>query len=157
MGKLSFLSLHKLYLQTKASRKSEDIIAVESLLDGNVIYSFSRSALHFYRGKIASLLSQVNDKMKQSYAEYNNGYWIMARYDWRMLPWTESLDDVDLLLAIGRAAGMIRLSYPEDQCKSCEIPHIMILDIDTRRKEQLLPEETQVWRLKYWNFAYLRF
>lgn len=157
MSSLSFVSVYKLYLQVKSSRKTDDIIIVESLLNGNRKFSFSRAALHNFRGEIASLLSQIDDNMKQTYSsEPRNGYWIMARYNWRVLPWTESLDDVDLLLSIGRAAGMVQLIYPAEKNSFCDMPHAVILDVDSRRQEQLLPEESQIWRLKYWNFSYLR-
>lgn len=159
MSSLSFVSVYKLYLRVKSSRKTDDIIVVESLLNGNKEFSFSRNALHNSRGEIASLLSQVSDNMKQTYPSelrIRNGYWIMARYNWRALPWTESLDDVDLLLSIGRASGMVQLIYPAGQNSPCDMPYAVILDVDSRRQEQLLPEESQIWRLKYWNFSYLR-
>jgi len=138
-----------------SQKKRPNTIVVEPLLAGTGRFAFNGERLFQKRVEVARLLSLVNDDLKQS----RNGplqRWIAARFDWNGREWDTDLQDVDKLLAMGRALGMVKILSPEGAFADCDMPMLQILDRDAARSERSLPKEQQNYRLKYWSYSYVR-
>jgi hypothetical protein len=116
-------------------------------------YTYSRTRLFTHRAKLAILLSQVTDSMKQSSGQPD--YWMHARYDYAGRVWTTDLSDADELLAMGRALGYVSV-LDADPDASCDMPRVLILDRTAAEDERQLPLHERNRRLSSWSFAYLR-
>lgn len=157
MGKLCFVNMVGVLDKVKAVKSTKDMIEVHSLLDSTLAYSFSQSRLHKARGDIANLLSQLSDDMTQTTSGGSTiQRWIMARYAWDGTVWTSSLNDVDMLLAMGRGANQVKIIEPQGEAACCDMPYAVIAKIDAMNTERLLPENMQIERLAYWNYGDLR-
>lgn len=154
--KLSLINVYNVYRLVKSGRVNDGVVSVDSLCDGNFKYQFYLSRLHIVRGKVAALLSLLNDEMKQSSEGEKRIRWIMARYDYSNNVWAKQLEDVDVLLAMGRALNMVKIMKPEGEDASCDMPYCMIMDTDSMLAERLQPFKQRNVRLKGWNYGYLR-
>lgn len=139
-----------------AARDSWETVKVVPLEGGVPCFRYYRNRLYNLRGQVASMLSQVDDSMKQSSGIAAKARWIMARYDWQGNPWTCDLRDVDALLAMGRALGMVKVFAPCDGFAQCEMPLLQIMDMDAKNKERLLPKGQRNWGLASWWYKRYR-
>jgi hypothetical protein len=151
MMALSYISFFRVHQLVRTTRRTSDTIQVRSL-SGQEPFLFSRSMLFLHRAKVAILLSQVNDALKQSVGGADT--WFHARYDWSGGVWCTSLSDVDELLAMGRALGYVGIYPPTVQ--ACDAPSVCILDKDAAASEKRLPRSERHHRLSTWSFKYLR-
>lgn len=154
--KLSLSNVYNIYQLVRCRHVADDVVAVDALCDANLKYLLCFSRLHTMRGKVAALLSLLNDEMKQSLAGEKRIRWIMARYDYANNVWAKQLEDVDVLLAMGRALNMVKIMKPEGEDVPCDMPYCMIMDTDSMLAERLQPFKQRNVRLKGWNYGYLR-
>ena len=149
MPRLNLKNICRLMSDTIAYRSDTHTVDVRSLIDPCRSWRFSTIALQVHRVRIASMLSQVQSQMLQSHGEAGVPWFNAMRDRWGKL-WGD-LDDTDKLLAIGRAAGMVRTHNPRSDC---DIPYSVILDLDVRRAEHQLPEGKRNRSMLYWDFRY---
>lgn len=138
---------------TCTSRVSNDTIEVSSLLNGRNKFLFSIRKLNEHRRRIASMLSELdNDLMQTDGCACSGRRWIAARYLRSGEQWAYCLEDVDRLLAVGRAAGMVSVTQPigEDEC--CIMPYATVMKLDVMNRERLLPSDMQNRSVRYWSF-----
>lgn len=147
MPKLTLQNLFRLMSDTLSHRGDTHTVQVHSLVDPSRVWRFSTVALTVHRVRLASMLSQLPKDMLQSSGAEG-------------LPWFEAmrhrsgthwggLDEADKLLAIGRAAGMVRTHSPRTDC---DVPYAVILDEDVRMAERQRPEHQRNRSLLYWEF-----
>lgn len=148
MPKLTARNLYRLMSDVVAHRGDNYTAKVTSLADPSCSWLFNTLALTFHRVRIASMLSQLQVLMWQS--EGADGMpWFNAMRT-RLGEMWGNLDEADRLLAIGRAAGMVRVHTPRTDC---DIPYAVILDRDVRQQERTRPIAQQHRSMLYWSFA----
>lgn len=149
MPRLNPRNLCRLMSDTLALRGDTHTVDVRSLIDPSRSWRFSTIALEVHRVRIASMLSQVQLHMLQSHGKAGLPWIDAMRNRWGEL-WGD-MDDADKLLAIGRAAGMVRTHTPRTDC---DMPYAVILDDDVRRVEHNRPEGKRNRSMLYWEFKY---
>jgi hypothetical protein len=151
MMRLSYITLYKLRQLVRTPRRNDDTVSVRGL-SGCQVYHYSRTKLSANRSKIAILLSQLPDAMKQSSGQAD--YWMRARFDWSGREWVTELADADELLAMGRAIGFVSVLDSSDV--SCDMPRVLVLDVDASAAERQLPPAERNRRLSGWSYQYIR-
>lgn len=150
MPRLTIPNLYKLFDACTIKRGGDESVLVKSLHDPLHSWKFSVHMLTENRVKIASLLSQLPRNMLQS-ASGKGQPWIYALRLRGGRKWGD-LNDVDKLMALARAAGMVKVYAP---LEVCDIPYCIILDDEVRYLEYLMPEDQRNPSLLYWNFSFI--
>lgn len=149
MPRLNYKNLYRLMSDTLSHKGDTHTVEVHSLVDPSTMWSFSIIALGIHRVRIASLLSQMQVPMMQS-MDKDGMPWFNAMRSHDGVMWGD-LEEADKLLAIGRAAGMVRTHTPRSDC---DVPYAVILDDDVRYMERCRPEEKRNRSMLYWKFNY---
>ena len=149
MPRLNLKNICRLMSDTIAFRSDTHTVEVRSLIDHTRTWRFSTVALELHRVRIASMLSQIQEQMLQSVGQ-NGMPWFNAMRDRWGCMWG-GLEEADKLLAVGRAAGMVRTHTPR---ADCDVPYAVILDNEVRQVERNRPENKRNRSMLYWNFNY---
>ncbi len=147
MPKLNLTQLCLLYQDVKARKHCTDPVRVKPLEGSCPPWQFDSHALSQCRVRIASMLSQLPDAALQSGGGDGIPWCSVVKcrhgHQWGCL------EDADKLLAIARAAGMVVVHTP---VPDCDLPYIIVLDEEIRRRERLRPKPEQNRSMLYWNF-----
>lgn len=149
MSKLNLKNIHRLMSDTIAHKGDTQTVEVRSLIDPSRTWRFSTAMLYTHRVHIASLLSQIQLPMLQSMGADGMPWFSAMRSRWGDM-WGD-LEETDKLLAVGRAAGMVRTHTPRTDC---DVPYAVILDIDVRRAERNRPPRERSLAMIEWKFKY---
>lgn len=147
MPKLNLKTLHNLYQLVSNRKEGPLTVKVKSFYFPSKVWLFSSDMLAQCRVHIVSLLSQLPDEYLQSLGGVGLPWFSAVRLR-NGEKWGE-LDDADKLLAIARAASMIKTHTP---LKDCDVPYCIVLDEDIRAIERSLPQEKQNRSILYWKF-----
>ena len=147
MPRLNLKSLHNLYQLVSERKEGTLTVKVKSFYDPSRQWLFSATRLSEYRVYIASLLSQLPQEFLQSVGSVGLPWFSAIRLH-NGTRWG-GMDDADKLLAIARAACMVKSHTP---LSDCDAPYCIILDEDIRKFERNLPPERQNKSLLYWKF-----
>lgn len=147
MPRLNLKSLHNLYQLVSERKEGPMTVKVKSFYDPSRQWLFSATRLSEYRVYIASLLSQLPQEFLQSVGSVGLPWFSAIRLH-NGTRWG-GMDDADKLLAIARAACMVKSHTP---LSDCDAPYCIILDEDIRKFERNLPPERQNKSLLYWKF-----
>lgn len=151
MPRLNLKNLHRLMSDTIAYKGDTRTVEVRSLIDPSRSWRFSTVALGIHRVRVASMLSQVILDMLQSMSPDGTPWFYARRNRWGEV-WGD-LEEVDKLLAIGRASGMVRTHVPRTDC---EVSYAVILDNDVRHMERSRPDGMRNPAMLYWKFKYYK-
>lgn len=147
MPRLNLSTLRNLYQLVSERREGPMTVKVKSFYTPSHEWLFSAARLSEYRVFIGSLLSQLPKGFLQSRGAEGLP-WFSAVRLCNDVQWG-GLDDADKLLAIARAASMVKSHTP---LADCDVPYCVILDDDIRASERALPSEQQHRQLLYWSF-----
>lgn len=147
MPRLKLQTLHNLYQLVSERKEGPLTVKVKSFYNPSHDWMFSASRLSEYRVYIASLLSQLPQEFLQSVGKGGLPWFSAVRLR-NGVQWG-GLDDADKLLAISRAASMVKSHTP---FADCDAPYCIILDEDIRAAERSLQPDKQNKSLLYWKF-----
>lgn len=151
MPRLKLQTLHNLYQLVSERKEGPLTVVVKSFCNPYHEWMFSASRLFEYRVYLASLLSQLPQEFLQSVGKGGLPWFSAVRLH-NGVQWGD-LNDADKLLAIARAASMVKSHTP---LVDCDAPYCIILDQDIRAAERALPTDKQNRSLLYWNFYVAR-
>lgn len=147
MPRLTLQTLHNLYQLVSVRKEGPLTVSVKSFLHPSHSWLFSSQHLATYRVQIASFLSQLPADFLQSAGGVGLPWFFSIRLR-NGVQWGD-MDDADKLLAIARAASMVKSHTP---LSVCDTPFCIILDDEIRASERFLPVEKQNKSLLYWKF-----
>lgn len=147
MPRLNLKTLHQLYQLVSVRKETPMTIKVKSFYFPSRVWLFSPDKLAHHRVFLASLLSQLPEGYLQSVSDGGLPWFSAIRL--RNGSQWGGLDDADKLLAMARAASMVKTHFP---LEVCDVPFCRLMDEDIRLAEHHLPPDKQNQSMLYWRF-----
>lgn len=120
--------MFELYGCVSVRKETPSVVKVRSFVDPFKWWMFSPKRLADRSKDLGKMLLQLTDDIMQTTGEGNGLPWFLAFTRKDGSRWGD-MQDADRLLAMGRAASMVKTHRPMTQC---DIPFCVILDKEIR-------------------------